>query len=84
MEIFKIILLSVLFSGLNSSPVTRDTPMDNESPTGKQIGRRSTGDHGCQEMVVTICKEEKKYYPSTDRLELFEQCKTDGFAYNCG
>ena len=83
MKIFKIILLSILFSGLNSSPVTRDTPTDNASPTGKQIRRRSTGDHGCQEMVVTICEEEKKDYPSTDRLHLFEQCKKDGFAYYC-
>ena len=84
MKLFKIILLSILFSGLNSSPVTRETPMDNEFPTGKQIRRRSTGDHGCQEKVVTICREEKKYYPTTDRLELFEQCMAYGFAYYCG
>ena len=83
MEVFKIILLSILFSGLNSSPVTRDTPMENEPPTGKQIRRRSTGDGGCRKMVVAICTEEKTDYPSADRLQLFEQCKKDGFAYYC-
>ena len=94
MKIFKIILLSILpyfrifwinqqvFS-LTSSPVTRDTPMDKESPTGKQIRRRSTGDDRCREMVVTFCKGEKKYFPSKDGLQLFEQCKNDGFAYYC-
>ena len=83
MNIFKIILLSILFSGLNSSPVTRDTPMENESTTEKQIRRRSTGDGGCRKMVVAICEEEKTDYPSADRLQLFEQCKKDGFAYYC-
>ena len=83
MEIFKIILVSILFSGLNSSPVTRDTPIEKESTTEKQIRRRSTGDHGCHEMVVRICEEEKQDYPSTDRLQLFELCKKDGFDYYC-
>ena len=80
MEISKIIFLSILFSGSNSSPVTRDTPMENESTTEKQIRRRSTG---CRKMVVAICREEKTDYPSADRLQLFEQCKKDGFAYYC-
>ena len=83
MEISKIIFLSILFSGSNSSPVTRDTPMENESTTEKQIRRRSTGDGGCRKMVVAICEEEKTDYPSADRLQLFEQCKKDGFAYYC-
>ena len=29
MKILKIIHLSILFSGLNTSPLTRDTPMEN-------------------------------------------------------
>ena len=84
MEISKIIFLSILFSGSNSSPVTRDTPMENESTTGKQIRRRSTGDDGCRKMVSIICEEEKKDYPSENRLHFYEQCKKDGFAYYCG
>ena len=101
MEIFKIILVSILFSGFNSSPVTRDNPMENESTaenestvenestmenestTEKQIRRRSTGDDGCRKMVSIICNEEKNDYPSTDRLQLFELCKKDGFDYYC-
>jgi len=84
MKIFKIILLSILFSGLNSSPVTRDTSMENESMTEKPIHRRSAGDDGCRKMVSIICEEEKKDYPSKHRLRLFEQCNKDGFAYYCG
>ena len=83
MKIFKIILLSILFSGLNSSPVTRDTPMENHSRTGKQIRRRFTADDSCREMVFIICEEEKIDYPAKNRLQLNEQCKKDGFAYYC-
>ena len=84
MKILKIIHLSILFSGLNTSSDTRDTPMENESTSGKQIRRQSTGDDGCREMVFTICEEEKIDYPANNRLHLNQQCKKDIFAYYCG
>ena len=77
-------LIYSLLRRTRSREVTRDTPMENESKTEKQIRRRSIGDDGCREMVSIICEEEKKDYPSKNRLHYYEQCKKDGFAYYCG
>ena len=79
MNFFKIILLAILFSGLNCSPVTRDTQMGNESIPGKHIHRRSTDvDHECRRQihghVHALCNYEKKNFHSRHRLDHFETC----------
>ena len=63
-------LIYSLLRRTRSREVTRDTPMENESKTEKQIRRRSIGDDGCREMVSIICEEEKKRLPFKKSIAL--------------
>ena len=65
MKIFKIILLSILFSGLNSSPVTRDTPTDNASGMRHpRLENKSVGDQpvttDAKKWLLPFAKRRKK------------------------
>ena len=80
----KIILFVILLSGLNCSPVTRDSAMENESSSGKQVHRRSTDDHRCRKTVIIYCELQKKTFPSKNRLSLYEKCLFEGFNQRCG
>ena len=81
---FKITLFVILFSGLNSNPITRDASMENESRSGKKIHRRSTEDHRCHKLVVIHCELQKKTFSSENRLSLYAECLYEGFTQRCG
>ena len=80
----KIILFVILFSGLNSNPITRDASMENQSRSGNQIHRRSTEGHRCRETVVIHCELQKKTFSSENRLGLYAECLYEGFTQRCG
>ena len=80
----KKILFVILVSGSNSNPVTRDTSIENETRSGKQIHRRSTEDHRCRKTVVIHCELQKKTFSSENRLDLYAECLYEGFTQRCG
>ena len=70
---FKLIIFAILPSGFNSSPITRDTPMKNQSADYDK----------CPNNVTSQCKRLQKYSPSAKRLDFYEECLVDGFDRYC-
>ena len=69
MNNFKLIIFAILPSGFNSGPITRDTPIENQSADYDK----------CINNVTSQCKRLQKYSPSAKRLDFYEECLVDGF-----
>ena len=75
-------LLSV--PGINCFPIAREIPMEKQSENGKNIQKRSANEQKCRENVVVNCRFLTGDFNAKHRLELYENCLSDGFKKECG